>query len=76
MSTHTTDPAVDDIAAYDPEVFHTQSASKVLRLRGGERFIASETVAPLYEEMHRVLDDIVAEEEACEARRLLIEGVS
>lgn len=67
-------PTLDEVAAFDPEaVYLAKLASRrvppeVLRLRGGEVFIASEVMVPMFDEMHRVLDAIVSEQEACEAR--------
>lgn len=59
---------LDDLGAYDPEAFVVapQPQPVVLRLRGGEVFIASESIPILYDDMHRVLDEIVAEQQACE----------
>ena len=64
-----TDPNVDDLGAYDPEAFVVTSRPQpvVLRLRRGERFLASETIPILFDDMHRVLDEIAAEQVACEA---------
>ena len=73
-------PEPEVVAAYDPEELHPELKAApaepvVLRLRGGEPFLASEIGTLMFEQMHRVLDVIQAENDACEAG-VWLEGVS